>query len=103
MVSLHPAAGPGIEGGLLFLEDVDESPHRVDRLLHQLYYAGVLGRQKALILGAFNSPGTDSMDPGFTVGGRAREGGKPCPSGQGGRALSFSTLQSAPCASENKA
>jgi muramoyltetrapeptide carboxypeptidase LdcA involved in peptidoglycan recycling len=75
-------------GGILFLEDVGEAPYRIDRMLYQLYYAGVLGRQKAVILGAFNDTGGGGADPGYTLdtvaaGFRARLGipfftGLPC-------------------------
>jgi len=58
---------PRIEGGLLFLEDTGESPCRVERMLYQLYYAGILGRQKAVLLGAFTEAGTDGVDPGLTL------------------------------------
>ena len=39
---------------LLWLEDIAEHPYRVERLLHQLFFAGVLQRQKAIIFGSFN-------------------------------------------------
>ncbi len=42
---------PQIDGGILFVEDINEHPYRVERMLLQLLYAGVLGRQKALLLG----------------------------------------------------
>lgn len=44
---------PEIEGGILFLEDVDEAAYRVERMLLTLLDAGVLGRQRAVILGDF--------------------------------------------------
>ncbi len=44
---------PQIKGGVLFLEDVNEHPYRIERMLTQLLHAGVLGRQKALLLGRF--------------------------------------------------
>jgi muramoyltetrapeptide carboxypeptidase len=44
---------PSVRGGVLFLEDVNEHPYRVERALLQLHQAGVLGRQKAVLLGAF--------------------------------------------------
>ena len=53
--------------GILFLEDVGEPPYRVERMLYQLYYAGILGRQGAVILGAFTDAGVDGADPGFTL------------------------------------
>ncbi len=44
---------PQIKGGILVLEDVGEHPYRVERQLTQLLHAGVLGQQKALVLGQF--------------------------------------------------
>jgi muramoyltetrapeptide carboxypeptidase len=44
---------PSIKGGILFLEDVGEHPYRIERMLTQLLHAGVLGRQKAVLLGQF--------------------------------------------------
>lgn len=44
---------PAIEGGILFLEDIAEHPYRVERMLHQLGYAGVLAKQRAILLGDF--------------------------------------------------
>lgn len=44
---------PPIKGGVLFLEDVNEHPYRIERMLTQLLHAGVLGRQKAVLLGRF--------------------------------------------------
>jgi muramoyltetrapeptide carboxypeptidase len=44
---------PSIKGGILFLEDVGEHPYRIERMLTQLLHAGVLGRQKAVLMGQF--------------------------------------------------
>lgn len=73
---------PDIRGGLLFLEDDAEPPYRVDRLLFQLYHAGILGRQKAILLGAFTSVPEDTTDACYTLETvvadlRARLGGIP--------------------------
>jgi muramoyltetrapeptide carboxypeptidase len=38
-------------GCVLFLEDVNERPYRIDRMLTQLRLSGVLGRARALIFG----------------------------------------------------
>ena len=46
---------PDIAGGVLFLEDVHEHPYRIERMLTQLLHAGVLGRQKAILLGQFTN------------------------------------------------
>jgi muramoyltetrapeptide carboxypeptidase len=56
---------PEIKGGLLFLEDVAEHPYRIERMLTQLLHAGVLGRQKAIILGQFTDYKLTSHDRGF--------------------------------------
>lgn len=46
---------PDVRGGVLFLEDVNEHPYRVERMLTQLLHTGILGRQKALVLGQFSN------------------------------------------------
>jgi muramoyltetrapeptide carboxypeptidase len=56
---------PEIEGGILFVEDVNEHPYRVERMLLQLMQAGVLGRQKALILGDFSAYRLSPADHGY--------------------------------------
>lgn len=58
---------PQIEGGILFLEDVDEHPYRIERMLTQLLHAGVLGRQKAVLLGQFNRYQLVPHDKGFKL------------------------------------
>lgn len=44
---------PQVDKGVLFLEDVGEHPYRIERMLTQLLHAGVLARQKAVVLGQF--------------------------------------------------
>jgi len=44
-----------LEGGILFLEDVGEYAYRVERMLLTLLDAGILARQKAVLLGAFTN------------------------------------------------
>lgn len=44
---------PNIEGGILYVEEVGEQPYAVERQFMQLYHAGVLGKQRALVLGSF--------------------------------------------------
>ena len=58
---------PEIDGGVLFLEDVHEHPYRVERMLTQLLYAGVLGRQKAILLGHFTNYKPYPHDRGFKL------------------------------------
>ncbi len=56
---------PQITGGVLFLEDVGEHPYRIERMLTHLLHAGVLARQKAIILGHFTDYHLTSHDRGF--------------------------------------
>jgi muramoyltetrapeptide carboxypeptidase len=42
---------PDFDGAILFLEDVDEAPYRVDRMLTQLRLAGILGRIAGFVFG----------------------------------------------------
>ena len=58
---------PQIDGGILFLEDVGEHPYRIERMLTQLLYAGVLARQKAVVLGQFNGYQLAAHDKGFKL------------------------------------
>jgi len=58
---------PNIKGGILFLEDVAEHPYRIERLLAQLLYAGVLKRQKAILLGQFTDFKLTPHDRGFKL------------------------------------
>jgi muramoyltetrapeptide carboxypeptidase len=58
---------PRIRGGILFLEDVNEHPYRVERNLLQLQQAGVLDAQRAIVLGAFTAWKTSPNDRGYTL------------------------------------
>lgn len=56
---------PRVDGGILFLEDVAEHPYRIERMLYQLQMAGVLGRQRAVLLGAFTEYTLNANDGGY--------------------------------------
>lgn len=58
---------PAVEGGILFLEDVAEHPYRVERMLHQLLYAGVLEAQQAIVLGEFTEWKASPHDNGYDL------------------------------------
>lgn len=58
---------PRVKGGILFLEDVNEHPYRIERQLTQLMHAGILGEQKAVVLGSFNRFKTVPHDRGFKL------------------------------------
>jgi muramoyltetrapeptide carboxypeptidase len=58
---------PDIKDGVLFLEDVAEHPYRIERMLTQLLHAGVLARQKAIVLGQFTDFQLIAHDRGFKL------------------------------------
>jgi muramoyltetrapeptide carboxypeptidase len=58
---------PKIKGGILFLEDIAEHPFRVERMLSQLLHAGILARQKAIVLGSFTDYRLAAHDNGFDL------------------------------------
>ena len=58
---------PDVKGGVLFLEDVNEHPYRIERQLTQLLHAGILGRQKLIVLGSFNRFKPVPHDRGFKL------------------------------------
>ena len=60
---------PAVEGGLLFLEDVAEHPYRIERMLYQLDHAGILARQRAILLGAFTEYKLFPHDNGYDFAG----------------------------------
>ncbi|MPS28676.1 MAG: LD-carboxypeptidase [Alcaligenaceae bacterium] len=53
--------------GILFLEDINEHPYRVERMLVQLAQAGVLARQKAIVLGSFTDYKLTPHDAGYDL------------------------------------
>jgi muramoyltetrapeptide carboxypeptidase len=55
------------DGGLLFLEDVGEHPYRIERMLTQLLHAGILGRQRAILLGQFTDYKLTPHDKGYKL------------------------------------
>lgn len=58
---------PRIKGGILFVEDVNEHPYRVERQLLQLHQTGVLGAQKALLVGAVSGFKPSPLDRGYSL------------------------------------
>ncbi len=51
---------PDFDGAILFLEDVEEQPYRVDRMMTALKLAGILGRVRGVVFGTCSecTPGT---------------------------------------------
>lgn len=58
---------PTIDKGILVLEDVNEHPFRVERMLLQLEYAGILNRQSAIVLGSYSGAAPNEYDAGYSL------------------------------------
>ncbi len=59
---------PDVKGAILVLEDVDEAPHRVDRMIIQLVNSGLTTKISAIVLGKFTEcEPSDTSSPHFTV------------------------------------
>ena len=58
---------PDVSGGILFLEDVGEHPYRVERMLYQLLHAGILARQRAILIGDFTEYQLNANDDGYDL------------------------------------
>ncbi|MGE6440329.1 LD-carboxypeptidase [Psychrobacter sp. NPDC078409] len=58
---------PRIDGGIVFLEDVGEQAYRIERMLYDLYLAGIFKGQQAIVFGALSGTGEDSYDKRYDV------------------------------------
>ncbi|WP_241622619.1 muramoyltetrapeptide carboxypeptidase [Rosenbergiella australiborealis] len=58
---------PKVTDGILVIEDINESAFRVERMLLQLYHAGILGQQKAVITGSFSHSSPNAYDQGYQL------------------------------------
>jgi muramoyltetrapeptide carboxypeptidase len=59
---------PDLRDAVLFLEDVDEAPHRVDRMFAQLYHARITKNIAGLVLGKFTDcVPSDPSKPHLTI------------------------------------
>jgi muramoyltetrapeptide carboxypeptidase len=58
---------PTVKGGVLFVEDVNEHPYRIERMLLQLQQAGVLDAQRAVLLGHLNEWKPSPFDRGYAL------------------------------------
>jgi muramoyltetrapeptide carboxypeptidase len=56
-----------VKGGILFIEDVNEHPYRIERMLHQLLDAGYLGQQRAVLIGDISSYRLSEVDRGYDL------------------------------------
>ena len=51
------------EGKVLFIEDISESPYKIDRMMQQLKLMGVFGKIKGLVCGHFTGCDEDPLMP----------------------------------------
>lgn len=59
---------PDFNDSVLLLEDLNEPPYKIDRMLNQLKLAGVLNRTKGILLGSFkNCVEEDPAKPSFQL------------------------------------
>ncbi|MBN3791370.1 muramoyltetrapeptide carboxypeptidase [Burkholderia sp. Ac-20353] len=58
---------PDIDGGILFIEDVNEQPFRIERMIYQLHLSGLLARQQALVIGQFTGGRPFEYDNGYDM------------------------------------
>jgi muramoyltetrapeptide carboxypeptidase len=58
---------PRVRGGILFIEDVNEPAYKIERMLLQLEQAGVLAKQRAILLGQFDPVTPMANDNGFSI------------------------------------
>ena len=58
---------PDIDGGVLFVEDVNEQPYRIERMLLQLQQAGILDRQRLVLCGDFSGFRVADYDNGYGI------------------------------------
>lgn len=67
---------PVHQDGILVIEDINEHPYKIERMLLQLQQSGVLARQRAIVTGSFSSTAIGDYDNGFnfaTVWQRVRD------------------------------
>lgn len=55
------------KSGILFLEDVNEHPYRIERMLMQLLDSGILSNQAAILLGGFSAYRLYDNDNGYSL------------------------------------
>lgn len=80
---LGTAHWPNLDGRILVLEDINERPYAIDRMLTALRDSGALQRVAGVVLGAFTkcAPGTDGMEVAEVLAERLGDLGVPVASG----------------------
>ena len=63
---------PKLKGAIVLLEDLNEPPYRLDRLVTQLLLAGALDKAKGFVIGDLVSPGEDPSGRNEAVADRLK-------------------------------
>lgn len=58
---------PHVADGILFIEDAGETPFRLERMLYQLWHAGILQAQRAIVFGQFGDYRLTERDNGYDL------------------------------------
>jgi muramoyltetrapeptide carboxypeptidase len=58
---------PRIDGGILYVEETGEQAYRVERMLYELKLAGVLDRQRAILIGGLGGQRISEYDNGYDI------------------------------------
>jgi muramoyltetrapeptide carboxypeptidase len=58
---------PDMRGKLLFMEDINEEPYRIDRMLMQLKLAGILSKVNGIIVGEFRKCAPEEPEKSLTL------------------------------------
>lgn len=59
---------PKVDGGILFIEDINEQPYHIERMMLQLFHSGVLDKQQLILLCQFNHcEPTDLSSENYTM------------------------------------
>jgi muramoyltetrapeptide carboxypeptidase len=56
-----------VKGGVLFVEDINEHPYRIERMLHQLFDAGYLAEQRAILIGDVSAYRLSEADRSYNL------------------------------------
>jgi muramoyltetrapeptide carboxypeptidase len=56
-----------VANGILFVEDINEHPYRIERMLHQLFDSGYLTSQRAILIGDISSYKIGETDRGYDL------------------------------------
>jgi muramoyltetrapeptide carboxypeptidase len=58
---------PKIDGGILYIEETGEQAYRIERMLFELKLAGVLDRQRAILVGGLGGQRVSEYDNGYDI------------------------------------